>query len=1064
MTTFEQLLPTEDRDIQEIVAGILHAQQRFAGEQKRPLGRGTHTKGVCVRGTFEVLPGLDPRLAKGLYAHPGVYQATVRFANAESTIKPDDAPDVRAMSFAVEVPAGVLGPDATRVDFSMNSTPVFTINDAHAFATLMRVLEADGRWGKLKALASLSPREFAGLIRIGRLAKQQKKHSVRPYQTLRYWSTVPFRHGPDDAVKYSATAQPSNPADAPGTGANVLRDDLVRHLAGGREPMVFDFGLQLLDADAMRHKGRTKPATFWVENASVEWPESEAPFHTVGRLTLTPDSHLDSDACDAFYIDVTEHATADGHPLGSINRARWFAEAASRRARLGEPAPHAVPHGQVVNTSVLPAAREGAPRPAPAAPMGTWIGRLTLHSVMRAAMFAAIGVFGLVTLFSVATMTYLHFGGGMLPATTVDSVTYAAGGWGAGVEDPDRQRYYYTPQGAGLKDVRYSWFVHLEMPLGRTRLADPSIMRRYGFLVDEATPRNPDQLPVGFTRHFDTTLNEELLDITCAACHTGQIQVTRDGRTRALRIDGGQALHAFTDSNPGHFLPTMVASMAATATNPLKFARFARKVLGDTYPEGRWELHRQLREVIATFAGIVWNDKVHKLSPTEEGYGRTDALARISNTVFAENLVALNYVVGNAPVSFPPVWNIWKFDWVQYNASVSQPMARNIGESMGVGAKYALVDKYGRPLPAEERFRSTSNIYGLRDIENTLWKLEPPQWREDILGPIDQTLASHGKELFDKYCVQCHGPHIAPPAIKLRNAPLKGPDEPEWLVRTVCVDDIGTDPNTALNFVNSKLDIRRTGLTAEDLRAVARKGLEAWNARQRVYLQGEIDRLRLSLVPEDLQTRSRLEQELAGLDDVMEHTLSQIDPGNLSLGAALSYLGTMIREKAYEDLGLTADEQAVLDGFGILDMPQVIYAYKPRPLGGMWATAPFLHNGSVPTVWDLLSPVEQRPATFQVGSQEYDTQKLGLAPATGYWEFNTRLSGNHNTGHEFADGWVEGHRPTGGKIGPKLHDDEKRAIIEHLKVRNDDVDGPPEPRIPVTRTASGEPCKVTIQK
>src|SRR5690606_6033511 len=118
------------------------------------------------------------------------------------------------------------------------------------------------------------------------------------------------------------------------------------------------------------------------------------------------------------------------------------------------------------------------------------------------------------------------------------------------------------------------------------------VMRRYGFLVDSrATPANPDHLPVGFTKHFDRTLNQELLDITCAACHTGELHVTRDGRTRALRIDGGQANHAFTDADFGHFLPTLISSLAATATNPLKFRRFAKNVLGPTYPNGRWELH-----------------------------------------------------------------------------------------------------------------------------------------------------------------------------------------------------------------------------------------------------------------------------------------------------------------------------------------------------------------------------------------------------------------------------------------------------------------------------------------
>ena len=48
----------------------------------------------------------------------------------------------------------------------------------------------------------------------------------------------------------------------------------------------FDFGVQFLDADRMTYWGKHHDADFWIENASVEWNESEAPFHTVARLTL----------------------------------------------------------------------------------------------------------------------------------------------------------------------------------------------------------------------------------------------------------------------------------------------------------------------------------------------------------------------------------------------------------------------------------------------------------------------------------------------------------------------------------------------------------------------------------------------------------------------------------------------------------------------------------------------------------------------------------------------------------------------------------------------------------
>src|SRR5437667_11358077 len=95
----------------------------------------------------------------------------------------------------------------------------------------------------------------------------------------------------------------------------------------------FDIGLQFLDADRMTYWGRTRDANFWIENASVEWNEAEAPFHTVARLALLRNSQLSLEASEATYFDVTGNATPDSRPVGSINRARCPAEVASRKAR-----------------------------------------------------------------------------------------------------------------------------------------------------------------------------------------------------------------------------------------------------------------------------------------------------------------------------------------------------------------------------------------------------------------------------------------------------------------------------------------------------------------------------------------------------------------------------------------------------------------------------------------------------------------------------------------------------------------------------------------------------------
>jgi hypothetical protein len=96
----------------------------------------------------------------------------------------------------------------------------------------------------------------------------------------------------------------------------------------------FDFGVQFLDTDKMTYWGKQYDASFWTENASLKWNETEAPFHTIGRLTLLVQSQFQAAAGETTFFDVTANSTADSTPVGSINRARWQGEAASRKARM----------------------------------------------------------------------------------------------------------------------------------------------------------------------------------------------------------------------------------------------------------------------------------------------------------------------------------------------------------------------------------------------------------------------------------------------------------------------------------------------------------------------------------------------------------------------------------------------------------------------------------------------------------------------------------------------------------------------------------------------------------
>jgi hypothetical protein len=103
------------------------------------------------------------------------------------------------------------------------------------------------------------------------------------------------------------------------------------------------------------------------------------------------------------------------------------------------------------------------------------------------------------------------------------------------------------------------------------------------------------------------------------------------------------------------------------------------------------------------------------------------------------------------------------------------------------------------------------------------------------------------------------------------------------------------------------------------------------------------------------------------------------------------------------------------------------FGYANSPLDGLWLRAPYLHNGSVPTLRDLLEPSDKRPKTFYRGYDVYDQKKVGFVADVSnekgreYFEYNTDEPGNSNKGHE------------GKRYGTELPVAEKDALIEYLK-------------------------------
>jgi len=175
----------------------------------------------------------------------------------------------------------------------------------------------------------------------------------------------------------------------------------------------------------------------------------------------------------------------------------------------------------------------------------------------------------------------------------------------------------------------------------------------------------------------------------------------------------------------------------------------------------------------------------------------------------------------------------------------------------------------------------------------------------------------------------------------------------------------------------------------------------------------------------------------------IDSTVGSIDLKKANTGLGLSLVGLYMRNRFYETMGYDQGKIDVMDGFGQIDLPVALAQYKPRPLAGIWAAGPFLHNGSVPTIYQLLLPASRRDTKFWVGTREFDSRNLGLSTqpvGKGGFLVDTSITGNSNSGHEFRRGymgWHLGSPPQYGVIGAEFTDEERWQIIEYLKIHRD---------------------------
>jgi hypothetical protein len=114
--------------------------------------------------------------------------------------------------------------------------------------------------------------------------------------------------------------------------------------------------------------------------------------------------------------------------------------------------------------------------------------------------------------------------------------------------------------------------------------------------------------------------------------------------------------------------------------------------------------------------------------------------------------------------------------------------------------------------------------------------------------------------------------------------------------------------------------------------------------------------------------------------------------------------------------------------------------YRARPLNGVWATAPYLHNGSVPSLYWMLKPAAERPKQFCMGARDFDPQHVGLHVTASCDKGETLFSMTASDGSTINGNSVLGHSLEGtpgpdkpGIIGRLLTEEERYDLIEYLK-------------------------------
>jgi len=589
---------------------------------------------------------------------------------------------------------------------------------------------------------------------------------------------------------------------------------------------------------------------------------------------------------------------------------------------------------------------------------------------------------------------------------SAERVVYAEQNWSGA----DSLWFYTTTQGSNL--IPYDIFMNLEVANSDALFRGDANMNHLRYLPQTPSFGNPDGLPVGWVK--DNHQGENYIGFTCAACHTGQINY----QGTAIRIDGAPAL-----ADMEKMLTELAAALDVSLTDQYKFERLAKKVLRGDYPEEKEAFRLKLAQAakdIHSYNNI--NAPTHDGKPVAYGYARLDAFGRIYNRILAHLTPnESNANPANAPVSYPYLWDTPQHDFVQWNGvgdnELAGPLGRNTGEALGVFASFDLKKEKG-----DVGYRSSVVVRNLTRMEEHLESLWSPSWddlaEQNVLPPINKALAEKGRDVYVEY--QCHTCHEAIDRTSSKR---------RVIAQFASLDTIGTDPYMAMN-------------------AISYKGKSG-------YFKGE----KIKPIKKNSPVFGDTTKVLPALTIATAGVLVEPDHDKFFLrrwAEKIYDLSTSIFENPIKKTERFVDFEKVNK-----DKPSSLVAYKARPLNGIWATAPYLHNGSVANLYELFMPSctdaeiargkTCRSNHFTVGAREFDPVKVGFVQRDktqhpGIFVFDTSLPSNSNKGHEYAAGVMpvfvldaQGKPVKDASGKPQMRtlkpitNEQRMALVEYLK-------------------------------